>query len=416
MIQKARVKIYKLLRWSEQYTKTDMVYLAKSSFWINASTVTAALFAFALSIAFSRFVSKETYGIYQFLISISSMLGVLTLTGMNSAVTQAVSRGFEGVFKNSIKIQIKFSVIPFLAGIIASLYYFINGNQTISISIFAIALLLPFANAFNTWGGFLGGKKDFKNAFRYAQIINFIYYAGMIACIYFFPKTVALIITNFFLLTITNLIVYLIVLKKYKPNKNNDNETLAYGKKLSLSNILPTIALSIDSLAIFHFLGATELAIYAFASNIPIRLGGLLRPISMAAFPKFAEKKPEELKKVLPRKTLQLFILSLTGGIIYILLAPFIFKIFFPQYMESVFYSQVYAINVVIGITANLLMTSLSATRSEKVFLLNILNPFFNIIAVVSLIYFFGIWGAIAGKMISNGFALLSNYLLQKNN
>ena len=121
---------------------------------------------------------------YQFLISISSILGAMTLTGMNAAVIQAVARGFEGVFKKSVETQIKFGIIPFVAGVIASLYYLLNGNHVLSVSILIMAIFLPFANALNTWGSFLSGKKDFKNSFVYSQIINIIYYAGMISCIF----------------------------------------------------------------------------------------------------------------------------------------------------------------------------------------------------------------------------------------
>ena len=415
-MDKLKNKSIKGLRWLEQYTNTDMVYLVKNSFWMNTSTVITSIFAFILSITFARFLDKETYGMYQFLISISSILGAMTLTGMNAAVIQAVARGFEGVFKKSVETQIKFGIIPFVAGVIASLYYLLNGNHVLSVSILIMAIFLPFANALNTWGSFLSGKKDFKNSFVYSQIINIIYYAGMISCIFIFPNAIVLIFANFLLVTISNLIVYFAVIKKYKPNENNEAEALSYGKKLSLSSILPMIALNIDNIAIFHFLGATQLAIYAFASNIPERIGGLLRPISTAAFPKFAEKDPEEIKKVLPKKTLQLFLLSLLGGVFYLILAPFVYKIFFPQYIDSIFYSQIYVLVIIIATTSSLPMVSLFATRSKGVYKFNIYNPLFNIVIIISFVYFWGIWGAIFGKIISNLFQLvISSYFVQKN-
>ena len=113
MIEMERIlqKASKGLRFLERYTKTDMVYLAKNSFWMNSNTVITSGFSFILSIAFAHLVSKETYGVYQFLISISSIIGGLTLIGMNSAVTQAVARGFEGVLRESVKVQLKFGLL-----------------------------------------------------------------------------------------------------------------------------------------------------------------------------------------------------------------------------------------------------------------------------------------------------------------
>ena len=35
MFKNFKDKTYNLLRWSEKYTKTDMVYLAQGSFWLS---------------------------------------------------------------------------------------------------------------------------------------------------------------------------------------------------------------------------------------------------------------------------------------------------------------------------------------------------------------------------------------------
>lgn len=412
-MERSKMRIVGWLRWLETYTKTDMVYLVKNSFWVNANTIVTSIFAFTLSVIFARLIDKEVYGTYQFLISVSGILGALTLTGMNTAVTQAVARGFDGVLSASIKTQTQFAIIPFLAGIGASIYYFIQGNSILSFAIVVIAILLPITNTLNTWYPFLSGKKNFKSIFYYSFIINVIYYSGLITCIIIFPYTFTLICVNFFLLACSNCIVYLLVKRKYPTKGGTEDKAIDYGKKLSLSNILPMIALNIDNIAIFHFFGATHLAIYAFASNIPERLGSLLRPIAMVSFPKFAEKDQREMSKILPRKTLQLFTLALVGGLIYLGIAPLFFKIFFPQYIESVIYSQIYAIAIIIGITGQLPLTSLLATRSKSIYKFNILSPLFSIIAISSLVYFFGIWGAITGKIFSNSFSLFYSYILK---
>ena len=70
-INKKNIKeyLFSLLRLSEKYFKTDMVYLAKSGFWINLSYIAGSVFSLVSSIAFAYFVSKETYGIYKYIIS-----------------------------------------------------------------------------------------------------------------------------------------------------------------------------------------------------------------------------------------------------------------------------------------------------------------------------------------------------------
>lgn len=406
----------KSLKWLERYTKTDMVYLAKGSFWINANTLIVSIFSFILSISFARYISKDTYGMYQFVVSFASILGGLTLTGMNTSVTQAVARGFEGVLRKSVKVQIKFGVISFVVGIACSIYYLINDNFTLSISIGIISVTLPLINSLNTWSAYLSGKKEFRSFFIFWQVVNFTYYLGLIGTIFVFPSVIALVLIGFTLNALANFITYLLVIKKYKPNDSFEDEAISYGKKLSLSSILPTLGLHIDNIIVFHFLGPTQLALYAFASNIPERLSGLLKPISSIAFPKLSTKSQEEVSAILPKKTFQLFLFSLLAGIAYLVIAPFIFKIFFPEYATSILYSQVYAIAIVLSLTASLPTTSLYATRSNNIYILNVIHPIFSIGAIFVGTFYFGIWGTILSKILSSAFLLLSSMYLVKRN
>ncbi len=413
-MERLKNRSIKALRSLEKYTKTDMVYLAKGSFWLNGNTVIVSLFSFILSISFARYVSKDTYGMYQFLISIASILGGLTLTGMNTAVTQAVARGFDGVFKKSVKTQLKFGLITFIAGIATSGYYYINDNITLSVSIAIISVTLPLINSLNTWSAFLSGKKEFKSFFIFWQVVNFIYYGGLIGTIFVYPNVTALILVGFTLNALANFLTYLLIIKKYKPADTNEDEAISYGKKLSLSSILPTIGLHIDNIIIFHFLGPVQLAIYAFASNIPERLSSLLKPISSIAFPKLAIKSQEEVSSILPKKTFQLFIFSLVSGVLYLIVAPLIFRIFFPEYISSIFYSQIYALSIILSLTGSLPTTSLYATRSKNIHVLNIIHPIFSILSVFLGTLYFGIMGALISKIASALFLLVSSLYLVK--
>lgn len=404
----------KALRSLEKYTKTDMVYLIQNSFWVNANTVITSFFSFLLSVSFAHYVSKDTYGTYQFLISISSIIGGLTLIGMNNAVTQAVARGFDGVLKESLKTQIKFGVISFIFGASISLYYLINDNGTLAFSILIISIFLPVTNALNTWTAFLSGKKDFKYLFIFSQIINITYYIGLITTIFIVPKVIPLIFIGFILNLISNYIAYNLVIKKYNPSEESEDSAISYGKKLSFSSILPMIALNIDNIIVFHFLGPIQLAIYAFASNIPERLGGLIKPISSVAFPKLSTKSASQISNALPEKIVRLFIFSMLFSLFYYFISPFLFKIFFPQYLDSIVYSQVYALAVAFSITASLPITSMYAIRSKYIYTLNAAYPIVSIGLVLILTYYFGIWGVVFAKVLSNVVLFCLSYLLMR--
>jgi O-antigen/teichoic acid export membrane protein len=406
--------IIKWLRKTEKYLQVDIIYLVKNSLWLNSNTVVVGVMSFVVSIAFARYVSKDVYGIYQFILSFGAIIGGTTLVGMNSAVTQAVARGFDGVFRRSIKEQLKFALIPLSIGLIISAYYGLSHNPTISISLAIIAILIPIGNAFNTWSAYLSGKQDFKYLFIFSQIINITYYGGIIICIFVIPSTIPLILANFLLNTIANIIVYILVIRKYTPNTKNDPSAIVYGKKLSLSNLLPMITGNIDNLIIFHFLGATQLALYAFASNIPEKLGGFLKPISSIAFPKLSIKEPDEVASIISSKTYHLFIVTCIGGLLYIFLAPLLFKVFFPAYIASIRYSQIYTIAMIASVVTGLPMTALYATRSKYTYYINIWYPLYSILFICAGAYLYGIWGVIIAKIISNMLLLIHTHYYAK--
>ena len=413
-MESLKTKIVSILRYSERYTKTDMVYLAKNSFWLNLNTIISSAFALALSVVFARYLDKEIYGNYQFLISLASIVGTLTLTGMNASVIQSVARGYEGVLKKSVWVQIKYALIPFCLGVAISLYYFLNNNITISYSLIAISILMPITSAFNTWAAFLSGKKDFYKTFTLSQASNLFYYSVMFVCIFIFPQTVTLVFANFLASAITNFLIYLRVSKKYVSNNLEDEGSIEYGKKLSVSSILPLISIHIDNILVFHLLGASNLAIYAFASNIPEKFISLIRPISTVALPKMSVKNPDNFRKELGSKIFKLLLFSFLFSLIYILLAPFVYKILFPNYTDSILYSQVYVIAAAISTTTSLAVSFMFASRSNKIYTYNIINPIFNIAAMITGTYFFGIWGLIASRVMGNFFSLSLSYGLER--
>ena len=81
------------LLWSEKYIKTDMVYLARSGFWLLFGQGTTLLSVLALSIVFANFLPKETYGTYKYILSLTGIFSIFTLPGMTTALIRATARG-----------------------------------------------------------------------------------------------------------------------------------------------------------------------------------------------------------------------------------------------------------------------------------------------------------------------------------
>ncbi len=177
MLNNFRNKAYGLLRLSERYFKTDMMYLVKGGLWLTFGQIVSSFSIFLLAIAFANLLPKEAYGTYKYALSLAGILTALTLTGMNTAVTQAVARGFEGTLKKSFWIQLRWSVLMIFAAAGGSVYYFLRGNEVLGFALIIIGILSPILNSANTYTAYLGGKKDFKNLSRYSAISSIIWTA-----------------------------------------------------------------------------------------------------------------------------------------------------------------------------------------------------------------------------------------------
>ncbi len=395
--------------------KTDVKYLLHSGFWLNLNFISGSGLSFILSILFAHFLSKDVFGVYKYILSIVGIAAAFSLTGMNSAVTRAVAQGFEGTFKKSIIEQIRWSAGQFLFTFVLSIYYFIQGNLLYGWIFLIVSILTPVSSIANTYSAYLQGKKDFKTSTIYGIWSNLFYFAVMAVAIIYTPYVFVMVILYYLIKAITNTYFCWKTFKKYKPNENYRSEDLTFGKHLSLMNILSIISSQIDNVIVYHFIGPASLALYSFAIIMPDRIRLMFGFISTAAFPKLAEKDNNSHKIHTNKKIIQLIVLALVISVSYILISPYIFTWFFPQYLPSIIYSQVFSLSLVV-IATNISITSLFAQKSQKeLYVMNIVTSIIRIIITAVGVVFFGLWGAIISRMIHYFLTLgLSIFFVQK--
>src|SRR3990167_3737338 len=112
------------LRKTQKYTKTDNVYIVKYGLWLTAGQLISTASSFLLVLAFANLLPKETYGIYQYALSITAILAIPTLSGIDTAVTRAVSLGYEGSLKKGLKTKIRWGIIGSMASLGLAGYYY----------------------------------------------------------------------------------------------------------------------------------------------------------------------------------------------------------------------------------------------------------------------------------------------------
>lgn len=394
-------KIYNSLRWSEKYAKTDMVYLTKGGFWLTFEQIISSASVFFLAIAFANLLPKEIYGTYKYALSIMGILIISNLPGMGTAITQAVARGYEGSVIDALKTKIRWSSFAVLASLAIAAYYYFHNNTVLAISFLIAAAFLPFLESFDIYNSFLIGKQLFKPSSR-SKIITQIIAAVILIITLFLTQNVFLILLAYFLpLAALRFTFFKITFKKFQPNQNSDRETIPYGKHLTIINAIAVVSAQIDKILIFGYLGAAELAIYSFAIALPDQTKGWMKSLADLIFPKFSVRDSGEIRAHIKEKFIKFFFLSVLIVGFYILMAPFIYNTFFPQYKESIFLSQLFSISMlnITFIPSDVFM--LAKKKIKEQYLVNIIHPIFTIAIMAVFIIWQGLLGLIIARILS---------------
>ncbi len=416
MIPKIKIKAKKLLLWSQKYTRIDMFYLATSSFWSTTSFGFTTLFSIALTFTFANFLPVETYGLYKYILSLAGALAFLTFSGMNTAVTQAVANGHDGILPYALKFQLKWNLLFMVVSGLMAGYYYTHANHVLAISLLILALTFPFISALNTYGAFLIGKKDFKRSSLWSVLTSAIYNLVMIGGIIFLKNIVLLVLVYSLANLLPQIYFYFRTIALYKPVTRNPQEEralLKYGAHLSFMNIFSNLSQYVDKIVVFHFLGAIQLAIYGLALAIPERIRGYIKTYGSIILPKLSSKTVSDIRLVFYRRTFQSIILGSLISLGYIMIAPIVFKIFLPKYIESIRYSQVISLSFIFtGLGSYMGSVFQSQKMLRTLYISSVTAHISRVTSFILFGYLWGIWGVIYASLLVYVLGTFLNILL----
>jgi O-antigen/teichoic acid export membrane protein len=400
------------LRWSEKYTKTDMVYLASGGFWLSAGQAASFFFSFLLSIAFANLLSKEVFGDYRYILSLAGALSALTLTGMNAAVTQAVAKGHEGILRASIPLQLKWSILFTFFAVGLAVYYFISGAPVFAYAMVIIGVLYPILSTYNTFVAFLNGKKNFKKIGIYSACIAIASAGSVLVAIFLRANLLTLIFCYYFSMAAINIYLYKKVLRDERPNSESDQAAISYGKHLSFASFLTTVSQQIESIIVYLYLGGGAVAAYYFIAVLPDHFRQAFRSINTLALPKFAQRDFYDIRKMALKKMGTVLLVTIFIAIIYAIFAPFIFHIFFPGYSDLVGLTRVYGFSVIL--VAAMIPMSIFVAKGfiKESYVLSAGTSFFKILFSLLGVYFGGLPGLVWALLIYALFYVAFSFLL----
>lgn len=407
-------KAHNALKWSEKYTKTDMVYLARGGFWLTLNNILTTPMVFIVAVVFANKVPPETYGVYKFLLSTLGILSITNLSGMGSLYSQAVSRGIEGSLFPIVKTKIRWGLLGSVASIGIAIYYFTQGNTTLFWGFLIASLFIPVMDTLNIYQSYLQGKKLFKLSSLSYSSSQLIAAIAMISTLFFTKNLYIIFAVYLSSWTVIRLFFFLQTIKLYPPNKLTDPETIPYGIQSSFIDFLASIISSIDQILIFHYLGATELAFFTFATAPVTQFISIFKNIPALAMPKMAPRPIQEINQVIHKRVIGAFLGSLLVIGAYYVTAPFIYKIFFPQYLGSIWLSRIFVITSFFSVPIAILSPAVGSkvTQIPKKMLY-----FFNIPGIVATLFILitiqkiGVVSVIYSRIILVGTTFLISWL-----
>jgi O-antigen/teichoic acid export membrane protein len=194
----------------------------------------------------------------------------------------------------------------------------------------------------------------------------------------------------------------------------HDEGMLTYSKHLSIMGIITGIGGNLDQILLFHFVGAAQLAVYNFATAIPDQIKGISKTLDAMLQARLVGRSGSEIKSAMKNKVFWYFILALICVVAYIVFAPYIFSIFFPSYMDSVWYSQIYALWI---LTTSFDPYGTYITAKKLIlegYIIDISYSIVQIIGMVIGVLYWGILGLIVARVVTRLVIAALNYILYR--
>lgn len=403
MNKEIKEKANKIIFLIEKIIKTDIRYLIKGGIWLTIGQIASSLLSLLLTIIFANFLSQESYGIYKYILTIAGVLSISSLSGMDTAITQTTANGDNfDVLIPATKSKIKWGLIGGIGSLLVASYYYFKGNILLTESFVILAFFVPLIDSFATYSAVLQGRKEFKKLTKYS-VISQIVSSFLILGTILLTKNILIITFSYFASwTLVRFVFFYKTAKGTNSAEQNKNQTISYGKHLSLMKGINMVSGNFGSFFIFNIIGGAGLATFTMASAPAEKIRALINNINTLIFPKLANEQWQMNDKKIFLKKIAPFLLVLSIGILfYILLTPLFYNTFFKQYHNAILYSQIYSISIIFTAINALINNILRAKkRVQQLYTINTVDSLLNIILIIPLIYFWQIWGYIAGIII----------------
>lgn len=377
---------------------------SKEAFSAGAYMIAGRGLAFLASLAvvtvMGTSIPREIAGSYTFVMATLTILSIATLPGMNGALSRAVAQGYEGSIRTIIRLRIRWGLVGSAGSLAIAAYYFLHGNMTLGFVFLVATPFIPLTDTFSSLTfAYWQGKKRFVNS-ALATTTYYCMLAALSVPIFLLTDNLLLIVLGILSSqAMAGFLVYQSVARRTGTIPASPSVKLGF--HLTAMQAMHIFAGNIDRVIVWSLLGPAMTAVYTFAS-LPIMKAWQLVPIGIVSLPHLSTHTfTRQVKRTVIKKTFMLFAFTIPATIIGIILAPAIYRIFFPLYPDSVRYFQLLAVPLVFS-PVLLLKSALTAFhKTRTLYVTEIANPILKITLMVVGGIAFGLEGIAYAAIIS---------------
>lgn len=386
------------------------------------------IFAYLVQIYLGRSLSVENYGIFNTLLSVSVIVGVLNNTFMTSVIKlvsdlrskdkfDTLTQLFWGMSVAAIILGLFFSSVVYLAkGLIAGFLHISNINILVGFSIYLIfgfTRVPPF--------GYLQGFLRFKafsfssmlaSLIRLLMVIAALYLGYGVGGIYIFLGFGALLIYG---------IATLILKRNFKSYEKSDvNEY--YTKLISFAGPVLIVQLgmillnNIDIILVKHFFDEFTAGIYSGLVTVAKVFLFAANTVAVVMFPQISNafsKGENILKKFKPFIVIQVLVILIGVAIFYVFPHLIVSVMFGDAYLPAVAYLPKFIWFFAFYVMLNFMTLFLLAIEKTNVYLLQL--PFIVIQGILIAVFHESLDMVINMNLITSGLLLFGVMVYAKN-
>lgn len=338
-----------------------------------------------------------------------------TLSGMGTAISRAVAKGSDGALPYGFQKQFLWNIGVIIAGAVASIYYFIVGKNDLAIAFLMVGFFEALLSGLSLYKPFLVGKELFKENVTIGIWRKSIPIVVILIALLLTDDPIVLVLAYYVSSTISTGLMYRLIRRRYPAPPAPDPELFDLSKHLSIIGLATRITANVDKMLIFYFLGPAQVAIYTLALFPVTHLENLFSLVGQLVLPRFVRHNLSSIKEGLPRK-LGIFFCAIAATVLgYILLAKYIFGLFFPAYTEAVLLTQVAMLSMLVKPRSLFEQTFTAHNMKRSLYTYRISSAVIKIALLVILIPMYGLWGAVWAFLATHVYSsILSTTLFYK--